>query len=77
MAKKETKTEEKKTLADVRQALKDINTRAAERKAERDAARAAANELRRKKMSSNPTSKGSSIQGLRGLQGSLGVKITK
>lgn len=77
MAKEETKTEENKTLADVRQALKDINTRAAERKAERDKVRAAANELRRKKMDSKSTSKGSSIQGLRGLKGSLGGKITK
>lgn len=71
------KTEENKTLADVRQALKDVNTRAIERKEERDKVRAAANQLRRKKMSSKPTSKDSSIQGLKGLQWSLGVKITK
>ena len=62
------KTEENKTLADVRQALKDVNTRAIERKEERDKVRAAANQLRRKKMSSKPTSKDSSIQGLKGLQ---------
>jgi len=69
------KKEETKTLADVRQALKDINTRAIERKAERDAARAAANELRRKKMDSKKTSKGSAVQGLQGLKGGFGGKI--
>lgn len=77
MAKQEPKKEENKTLADVRQALMDINARAFQRKTERDKVRAAANELRRKKMDSKSTSKGSSIQGLRGLQGSLGGKITK
>jgi hypothetical protein len=75
MAKEETKGEENKTLADVKQALKDINTRATERKVERDKVRAAANELRRKKMSSKPVSKGSSIQGLQGLKGGFGGKI--
>ena len=69
------KKEEGKTLADVRQALKDVNTRAAERKAERDAARAAANEARKKRMSSKPTSKGSAIQGLQGLKSGLCGKI--
>ena len=77
MAKEESKDEKNKTLADVRQALKDINTRAAERQAERDAARAVASAERRKRMSSKPMSKGSSIQGLQGLQGSLGGKIVK
>jgi hypothetical protein len=75
MAKEESKGEENKTLADVRQALKDINTRAMERKAERDAARAAANQARRKKMDSKAASKGSSIQGLQGLKGGFGGKI--
>jgi hypothetical protein len=74
---KEDKSEENKTLADVRQALKDVNTRAAERKAERDAARAIATEARRKRMSSKPMSKGSAIQGLQGLNTSLGGKIVK
>jgi len=74
---KEDKSEENKTLADVRQALKDVNTRAAERQAERDAARAAATAARRKRMSSKPMPKGSSIQGLQSLQGSLGGKIVK
>jgi hypothetical protein len=75
MAKEENKSEENKTLADVKQALKDINTRAIERKAERDAERAAANQARRKKMSSKPVSKGSSVQGLQGLKGGFGGKI--
>jgi hypothetical protein len=75
MAKEENKSEENKTLADVKQALKDINTRAIERKAERDAERAAANQARRKKMSSKPVSKGSSVQGLQGLRGGFGGKI--
>jgi hypothetical protein len=75
MAKEESKGEENKTLADVRQALKDVNTRAMERKAERDAARAAANQARRKKMDSKSTSKGSAIQGLQGLKGGFGGKI--
>ena len=75
MAKEEVKGEENKTLADVRQALKDVNTRAMERKAERDATRAAANQARRKKMSSKPVSKGSSVQGLQGLRGGFGGKI--
>lgn len=74
---KEDNSEENKTLADVRQALKDVNTRAAERKAIRDNERAAASAERRKRMSSKPVSKGSSIQGLQGLQGSLGGKIVK
>jgi hypothetical protein len=73
--KEEKKGEENKTLADVRQALKDINTRAAERKTARDAARAAANEAKKKRMSSKPTSKGSAIQGLQGLKSGLGGKI--
>lgn len=75
MAKEENKSEENKTLADVKQALKDINTRAIERKAERDAERAAANQARRKKMDSKSTSKGSAIQGLQGLRGGFGGKI--
>lgn len=75
MAKEENKSKENKTLADVKQALKDINTRAIERKAERDAKRAAANQARRKKMSSKPVSKGSSVQGLQGLRGGFGGKI--
>lgn len=75
MAKEENKGEEKKTLADVKQALLDINARAMERKVERDKARAAANELRRKKMDSKKTSKGSAVQGLQGLQGGFGGKI--
>lgn len=72
---KQKKEEEGKTLTDVRQALKDINTRAAERKVARDAARAAANQARRKKMDSKPTSKGSAIKGLQGLRGGFGGKI--
>jgi hypothetical protein len=72
---KENKGEEKKTLADVKQALLDINARAAQRKVERDKVRAAANEARRKKMDSKPTSKGKGVQGLQGLQGSFGGKI--
>lgn len=76
MAKKEeNKGEETKTLADVKQALLDINARAAQRKVERDKVRAVANEARRKKMDSKRTSKGSSIQGLQGLQGGFGGKI--
>lgn len=72
MAKEETKGEENKTLADVKQALKDINARAAQRKLERDAARAAANEARKKRMSNKPAQKSSSIQGL---ETSFGKKI--
>ena len=75
MSKEKNKSEENKTLTDVRQALKDINTRAAERKAARDAERAAANQARRKKKDSKPPSKGSAIQGLQGLRGGFGGKI--
>ena len=72
MAKEETKGEENKTLTDVKKALMDINKRAAERKAERDVARAAANEARKKRMSNKPAQRGSSIQGL---ETSFGKKI--
>jgi hypothetical protein len=72
---KQKKEEKGKTLTDVKQALKDINTRAIERKVKRDAERAAANQARRKKMDSKPTSKGSAIQGLQGLRGGFGGKI--
>jgi len=78
--------EENKTLSDVTSALKQISANAAARKvkrdaeraaatAERDAERAAATAERRKKMSSKPMSKGSSIQGLKGLRGGFGGKI--
>lgn len=76
MAKQKKEKEESKTLADVRKALKNVDVRAAERKTQRDASRAAANEARRKRMSSKPMSKGSSIQGLQGLQGLQGFKKT-
>lgn len=70
------KTEKNKTLSDVRQALKDINKRAAERKAERDAERAKLNEVRRSKMNrrGGQAGAGGSIQGL---NTSLGTKIVK
>lgn len=70
--KKEYKSEEGKTLSDVKQILKDINARAAQRKYERDAARAAIVEARRKRTPKGTTPKGSSIQGL---QTSFGKKI--
>ena len=68
--------EENKTLADVKQALKDINKRAAERKAERDAERAKLNEVRRSKMNrkGGQAGAGGSIQGL---NTSLGTKIVR
>ena len=70
------KTEENKTIADVKQALKDINKRAAERKAERDAERAKLNEIRRSKMNrkGGQAGAGGSIQGL---NTSLGAKIVR
>ena len=67
--------EENKTLSDVTSALKQISANAAARKVKRDAERAAATAERRKKRSSKPMSKGSSIQGLKGLQGGFGEKI--
>ena len=71
------KDEKNKTLSDVKQALKAIEVKATERKAKRDAERAVSNEARRKRMNSKPMSKGSSIQGLQGLQTRFGSKITK
>lgn len=71
------KDEKNKTLSDVRKTLKEIEKKSAERKAKRDVERAAANKSRRKKMSSKPMSKGSSIKGLQSLQSRLGSKIIK
>ena len=69
------KVEIDNTPFDVIEAFKSINARAAERKAKRDAERVAANEERKKRMSKKTTSKGSSIQGLQGLQTRFGGKI--
>lgn len=74
---KEDKSEKNKTIADVRQALKDVNARAAERQSERNAVRASATAARKKRMSNKTTSKGSSIQGIKGLNTSFGGKIVK
>jgi len=71
------KEDKKKPVSDLKKTIANINAKALERKVKRDAERAAANQLRRKKMSSKPMSKGSSIKGLQGLQTRLGSKITK
>lgn len=74
------KDDKNKTLSDVRKTLKKIEKKSDERKAKIDAERADENKLRRKKMSSKPMPKGSSIKGLRGLQrlqSRFGSKITK
>lgn len=69
--------EKSKTEFNLTDALKQINVNAAARKLKRDTERAAATAERRKRMSSKPMPRGSSIKGLQGLQGSLGSKITK
>jgi hypothetical protein len=73
----EKKDESNKTLSDVKKTLKDIQVRAAKRKAEIDMKRAAANEARKKRMANKPSTSGSSIKGLQGLQPNLGSKIIK
>jgi len=71
------KEDKKKPVSDLGKTIADINAKSLERKVKRNAERSAANQLRRKKMSSKPMSKGSSIKGLQGLQTRLGSKITK
>jgi hypothetical protein len=67
------KKEEVKTLSE---SIKDINTRSAARANERSISRAATAAARKKRMSSKPTSSGSSVKGLQGLQGLQGLKKT-
>jgi hypothetical protein len=80
MAKKEEKrpdtpladTPSAKKITNLSDALRDIEVNSSKRRQESYAAKAASNEIRRKKMESRSTSRGSSLQGL---EVSFGKKI--